>query len=307
MAKTPPPFSITLPATSANLGPAFDSASIALRLHLRIRAAAAPEFSIAASGRDAEICGRMDPNLILETYRDVLESQGRKPLPLALTIANDMPIGKGTGSSAAARLAAVSLAVHFGGLRWKDDRVMAEAARREKHVDNVAGCWLGGVALVYPGGAMRLKGRVPWPLLLAVTPETLLTEHSRAVLPECYPRADAVANVQHAMLLSAALVEGDSGLLRHALRDHFHEPYRGPLCPLLAPLRALSAEKGVVGAVLSGAGPSVLMFLDPDVPVEKTVRKVGARLKELGLPAELLLTSMEPRGACQRRRVTPRR
>jgi homoserine kinase len=265
----------------------------------------APEYSITATGRDAETCGRVEPNLILETYRDVLESQGRKPHPLALTIANDMPIGKGTGSSAAARLAAIAMAVHFGGLKWKDDRVMAEAARREKHVDNVAACWLGGVALVYPGGAMRLKARAKWPLLLAVTREVLLTEYSRAVLPDCYPRADAVANVQYAMLLSAALVEGDSELLRHALRDHFHEPYRGPLCPLLEPLRALAAGKtGVLGAVLSGAGPSVLMVLDPATePVGKTIRKIGARLAKLGLPAELLLTSMERRGAAGQRRV----
>jgi len=303
MAKTPPPFAITLPATSANLGPAFDSAAIALRLHLRIRAVAAPEFRIHAAGRDSEICGRLDPNLVLETYRDVLESYGRKPVPLALTIRNDMPIGKGTGSSAAARLAAISMAVHFGGLKWNDDRVLAEAARRERHVDNVAACWLGGVALVYPGGALRLRTHVKWPLLLAVTPHPLLTEHSRAVLPDCYPRADAVANVQHAMLLSAALVEGSSTLLRYALRDHFHEPYRGPLCPLLAPLRALSSEKGVLGAVLSGAGPSVLMVLDPAVPVQRTIRRIGARLADLGLPVELLLTSMEKRGACERRRV----
>ena len=94
MAKTPPPFAITLPATSANLGPAFDSAAIALRLHLRLRAEVAPEFSIVAKGRDAETCGRVEPNLILATYREVLECEGRKARPLALTIANDMPIGR---------------------------------------------------------------------------------------------------------------------------------------------------------------------------------------------------------------------
>ncbi|HMD70361.1 MAG TPA: homoserine kinase [Bryobacteraceae bacterium] len=304
MAKTPPPFAITLPATSANLGPAFDAAAIALRLHLRLRAVAAPEFSIAASGRDAETCGRVEPNLVLATYREILQGEGRQPQPLALTVSNDMPIGRGAGSSAAARLAAIAMAVHFGGLKWKDDRVLAEAACRERHFDNAAACWLGGVALVYPDGALRLRARASWPLLLAVPHETLLTEHSRAVLPDCYPRPDAVANVQHAMLLAAALVEGNSGLLRHALRDRFHEPYRGPLCPLLAPLRELAAEKkGVLGAVLSGAGPSVLMVLDPAAPVEKTMRKIGARLRELGLPAELLLTSMENRGAAERRRV----
>jgi homoserine kinase len=305
MAKTPPPFAITLPATSANLGPAFDSAAIALRLHLRLRAVVAPEFSIAATGRDAETCGRVEPNLILETYREILEGEGRKAQPLALTISNDMPIGRGTGSSAAARLAAIALAVHFGGLKWKDDRILAEAADRERHHDNAAACWLGGVALVYPGGALRLRARAKWPLLLAVPHETLLTERSRAVLPDCYPRADAVANVQHAMLLAAALVEGDSDLLRHALRDRFHEPYRGPLCPLLEPLRAMADGKtGVLGAVLSGAGPSVLMVLDPVAePVGKTIRKIGARLAKLGLPAELLLTTMERRGAAGQRRV----
>jgi homoserine kinase len=306
MAKIPPPFAITLPATSANLGPAFDSAAIALRLHLRLRAAAAPEFSIAATGRDAEICGRVEPNLILETYRQILESEGRRPRPLALTISNAMPIGRGAGSSAAARLAAIALAVHFGGLKWKDERILAEAACRERHFDNAAACWLGGVALVHPHGALRLRARPAWPLLLVVPRETLLTEHSRAVLPDCYPRADAVANVQHAMLLSAALVQGNSGLLRRALHDRFHEPYRGPLCPLLEPLQALAAEPGVLGAVLSGAGPSVLMVLDPAAPVEKTIRKVAARLSGLGLPAELLLTSVEDRGACDRRRTSPR-
>jgi homoserine kinase len=306
MAKTPPPFAITLPATSANLGPAFDSAAIALRLHLRLRAVAAPEFSIAATGRDAEICGCVEPNLILATYGEILQAAGRKPRPLALTISNDMPIGRGTGSSAAARLAAIALAVHFGGLKWKDDRILAEAANRERHHDNAAACWLGGVALVYPGGgALRLRTRANWPLLLAVPHETLLTERSRAVLPDCYPRPDAVANVQHAMGLAAALVEGNSELLRHSLHDRFHEPYRGPLCPLLAPLRALAAEDaGVLGAVLSGAGPSVLMVLDPAAaPVEKTMRKIAARLRKLGLPAELLLTSMERRGAAERRRI----
>lgn len=301
MAKTPAPFAITLPATSANLGPAFDSAAIAVRLHLRLKATAAEEYSIQASGRDAEICGQLEPNLILDTYRDVLESYGHEPRPLALAIQNNMPIGKGTGSSAAARLAGVAMAVHFGGLKWPDCRVMGEAARRERHVDNVAACWLGGVAVVYPDGAMRLRARVRWPLLLAVTRETLSTEDSRAVLPACYPRADAVANVQRAMLLTAALVDGRSDLLRHGLRDHLHEPYRGELCPLLAPLQALAGRAGILGAALSGAGPSVLMFLDPAVDAEKTVRRVLAALREAGLAAELILTQMEGRGACNRR------
>src|SRR5580765_6352941 len=99
------PLQLVLPATSANLGPAFDAAALAFGLFLKIRAVAADGFSITASGRDAEICGRVDNHLILTTYREVLQAEGKAVQPLALHIENNIPIGKGCGSSAAARLA----------------------------------------------------------------------------------------------------------------------------------------------------------------------------------------------------------
>src|SRR5215813_10961173 len=98
-------FSITLPATSANLGPAFDAAALAFDLHLKLSAHAAKEFSIVASGRDADICGKTENHLIFTTYGEVLQSEGKPVLPLALKIDNRIPIGKGCGSSASARLA----------------------------------------------------------------------------------------------------------------------------------------------------------------------------------------------------------
>ena len=94
-----------LPATSANLGPAFDAAALAFGLFLKIRATPADEFSITAQGRDADICGRVENHLILTTYREVLQDAGKPVRPLALVIDNQIPIGKGCGSSAAARLA----------------------------------------------------------------------------------------------------------------------------------------------------------------------------------------------------------
>ncbi len=308
----PAPFEITLPATSANLGPAFDAAAIAMRLHYRVRAAAADEFRIVARGRDPEICGRIDRNVLLETYYEVFEALGRDPVPLAIEIDNCIPIGKGLGSSAAARLAAIAMAVHFGELGWSDGRILTEAARREQHGDNAAACWLGGVTLVHSNGSgsdpnadvgvLKLRARNEWPLLLAVTDSLLNTEHSRSVLPEYYSRTDVVCNVQRAMLLAAAFVEGRPELFLHALEDRIHEPYRGPLCPLLAPLRSLSGKQGVLGAALSGSGPSVLVVLDPAVPPEQTRRQIAGFLSERGLHAELLLTSMENRGARARRR-----
>ncbi len=304
----PDPIELVLPATSANLGPAFDAAALAMRLHYRLRAAAAERFSIEARGRDAEICGRLDRNLVLETYEEVLTNRGVTVVPLAIDVENHLPIGKGLGSSAAARLAGIALAVHFGELGWTDDQILAEAARRERHGDNVAACWLGGVALVRSGEsgefqALKLRCAREWPLLIAVTETALATEHSRAVLPGSYSRSDAVSNVQNAMLLAAAFGEGRPELFRYALEDKIHEPYRGPMCPLLAPLRSLCGEKGVLGAALSGSGPSVLVILDPQVSAEATRRKIAAFLRERNLHAELILTSMESRGACERRKL----
>src|SRR5690348_14828057 len=105
---------LILPATSANLGPAFDAAALAFELFLKVRARAAREFSITATGRDADICGRLEDHLVLKTYREVLQAEGKPILPLALRITNQIPVGKGCGSSAAARLAGIALAVHYG-------------------------------------------------------------------------------------------------------------------------------------------------------------------------------------------------
>ncbi|HTE91204.1 MAG TPA: hypothetical protein VK639_19755, partial [Terriglobales bacterium] len=192
---------LILPATSANLGPAFDAAALALKLFLKIRARTAPEFSLQARGRDSEICGQIENHLILTTYREVLQAEKTPVRPLAVRIDNQIPIGKGCGSSAAARLAGIALAVHFGGLRWTDSRIVGEASRREHHPDNAAACWMGGLAIARlsaDGDAQiaRIAPQGNWPLLLAVPPQSLSTEQARRVLPSQYSRADAVTNVQ---------------------------------------------------------------------------------------------------------------
>src|SRR5512142_1937319 len=195
-------FSISLPATSANLGPAFDAAALAMDLDLRVRAAKAKRYSIIAIGRDAEICGRMENHLILNTYQEVLAAE-KKPAPaLMLTVHNGFPIGKGFGSSAAARLAGIALAVHFGRLKWNSARIIGEASRREHHPDNAAACWMGGVTVARMFGdaeahVARFVPKGKWPLMLAIPEEALATEKARPVLPEDYSRADAVANIQN--------------------------------------------------------------------------------------------------------------
>src|SRR5437763_12901019 len=294
-------FHISLPATSANLGPAFDAAALALALSLKLRAVKAKKFSIVASGRDSAICSNVENHLILSTYSEVLQSERKQVAPLALNINNEFPIGKGCGSSAAARLAGIALAGHFGRLRRSSSRIVGEASRREHHPDNAAACWMGGitVARMFGDGESQLARFVPkgkWPLLLAIPNESLATEKAREVLPLEYSRADAVANIQSSMLLMAALFQGDRKLLGCSLDDRIHQPYRAELCPLLPALQGFPADTGVLGSVLSGAGPSVLVFLDPTVRIEKTRLKVESLLRDRGLRAELVITSIAKRG-----------
>jgi homoserine kinase len=309
---------LALPATSANLGPAFDAAALAMDFYIKIDARTAADFSITASGRDREICGSLEDHLILNTYREVLKAAGRPITPLSLRIANDIPIGKGCGSSAAARLAGIATAVHFGSLRWTDAQIIGEASRREDHADNASACWMGGLTVARMSGdgggqvdaeieaqvaCVRPKGK--WPLLLAVPEQSLPTEEARRALPAQYSRADAVTNVQNSMLLLAAFTQGRPELLSAALEDRIHQPYRAALCPLLPALQQLKGKDGILGAALSGAGPSVLIFVDPQAnprlnpraALQKARRLVAAHLSQARLTAELIPTSITLRGA----------
>ncbi len=300
------PLELVLPATSANLGPAFDAAALAFGLFLSIQARPAKEFSIIARGRDAALCGRVENHLILTTYREVLQAEGKPAQPLALRMVNQIPLGKGCGSSAAARLAGIALAVHFGGLRWEDSRIVGEASRREHHPDNAAACWLGGLVVARMSGEaeaqfIRIPAKGKWPLLLAVPREDLPTEEARRVLPAQYSRADAVSNVQNSMLLLAAFARGRHDLLGAALEDRFHQPYRASLCPLLPALQNMGNPPGVLGVALSGAGPSVLIFLDAKAKVSQVRTKVQSYLRAQGLTAELIRTAIEEKGASQSR------
>jgi homoserine kinase len=300
--KTSKRLRLSLPATSANLGPAFDAAALAMDFYINIDATEAGEFSISATGRDSAICGNLEEHLILNTYREVMLGGARKVVPLSLRIANDIPIGKGCGSSAAARLAGIALAVHFGRLRWTDVQIVGEASRREHHPDNASACWIGGLTVARMSGeaeaqvvSVRPKGK--WPLLLAIPEQSLSTEAARSVLPKQYSRADAVVNIQNSMLLLAAFAQGRPELLGVALEDRIHQPYRAALCPLLPCLQELKGKDGILGAALSGAGPSVLVFLDPRSSVAKARRVVASRLNGAGLQAELLSTAITLRGA----------
>jgi homoserine kinase len=261
---------LSLPATSANLGPGFDAVGLAMALYLTVDATVADVFRIDATGRDADLCARLENNLILTTYIDVLATEGIWAPRLHLLLHNEIPLGMGCGSSASALLAGVLLANHFGGLHWTDQRILQEACSREGHPDNVAACYLGGmtVSAVKQGSVLTATfgQNLPWGLTLALPSSTLATPKARAMLPATYSREDAVANIQSTALLVAAFAQGRGDLLRTAMEDRLHQPYRLEACPLLGLLLPLSENPAILGVALSGAGPSVLLITETEAP-----------------------------------------
>ena len=294
---------LRLPATSANLGPGFDTLGLAMGFALHVAARLAETFTINATGRNAAQCGDVDDSLVVETYRSVLTGQGIDPPQLHLDVDNETPLGMGCGSSAAALVAGVALASHFGGLRWTREQILTEASLREGHPDNVAACVLGGLTVssmsTLAGGtavvdALSIQPPTAWKLLLAMPSASLSTSKARALLPESYSRPDAILNLQRVAMLTAAFAQGRGDLLARAMEDRIHQPYRAAVCPLLGLLLPLAGHGDILGVALSGAGPSVLLILAESADLEAVETTVKSCLNRGAEPleVELILTSI---------------
>ena len=259
-------FTVRVPASSANLGPGFDSLGLALGVYLTCRFRRSDSLSIRAAGRDAAQISTGADNLIWQTAVAVARSLELSIPSIELEIHNDIPLGKGMGSSAAALTAGVVIADQLLNLHWKPPRILDEAARLEGHPDNVAPCTLGSIvaSAIDSGGvtrAVRLDMPQRFGLAVVVPDFDLPTVKARSVLPAGYSREDAIFNVQRASLLIAALATGSISAFPTALEDRFHQPYRASLVPGLEEILRLRAP-GLLGCALSGAGPSILVFFE---------------------------------------------
>jgi homoserine kinase len=257
---------VRVPASSANLGPGFDALGLALSVYLTCRFRPASLLQIRVSGRDSDSIPADASNLLWQTALQVAADVQAVLPPVELEIENDIPLGKGLGSSAAALTAGVVIADQLLGLGWKPLRILDEAARIEGHPDNVAACVLGSIvaSAIDRGGAarvVRLDLSDRFDAAVVVPDFELPTSRARSVLPDVYSRTDTIFNVQRAALLVAALVTGTSSAFPAALEDCIHQPYRAPLVPGLDEIVKLRAP-GLLGCALSGAGPSILVFFE---------------------------------------------
>lgn len=290
--------SVRVPASSANLGPGFDALGMALGVYLECRFRKSERLSIQVSGRDRDLISAGAENLIWKTTLAVAEKVRMPMPPIELEIDNQIPLGKGLGSSAAALTSGVVIADRLLGLGWKPLRILDEAARLEGHPDNVSACILGSIvaSAIDSGGvarAVRLELPPRFGVGIVVPDFVLPTSKAREVLPHCYSKADVVFNVQRAALLIAALATGTTSAFPAAVEDRLHQPYRLSLVPGLDDILKLRAP-GLLGCALSGAGPSVVVFFERGYdPVCDLVRQV---FQLHGHASEILLTNIAARG-----------
>jgi homoserine kinase len=273
--------SVRVPASSANLGPGFDVFAAALSPALELRVSDAPEFALASNlplPTDRT-------NLVVRAFERLLPADGRR-----FEISSQIPLSGGLGSSAAAIVAGLLAARTIGSL---DVDVLALAIELEGHPDNVAAALLGGVVVWADGEAHRIDPPSGLAAVLVVPGEGVLTARARAALPQAVPLADAVYNTAHGALLMLGLASGDFDLVARGLRDRLHQPYRASLYPRSAALAARASQLGALGATISGAGPSVLFWVEHDRAEAVSV----VLASESAGWADVLVAAFEPAGA----------
>ena len=255
---------VRVPATSANLGPGFDTAGLCLALHDVVEAQVVPAgLSLTVAGEGAGSLPRGESHLVVQSARAAFDRLGGQPPGLRLSCTNAIPQSRGLGSSSAAIVAGVLLArglVGDGADRLDDRAVLALADELEGHPDNVAACLRGGFTLAWRDDAgvhVARRDTVAGLLPVVLVPqERSSTKEVRGLLPAQVPHVDAAANAARAALLSLAVTVAPD-LLLAATVDLLHQPYRAPAMPRTAALVAQLRERGVA-AVVSGAGPTVL-------------------------------------------------
>ncbi|HEY6250131.1 MAG TPA: homoserine kinase [Candidatus Angelobacter sp.] len=295
---------VTVPATSANLGCAFDCGGLALKLYLK--ASFIPwqnqRLTIQYAGKTADRIPVDDSNLVLKSVRFVANYFGAANPGGRIVVESQIPVGVGLGSSAAAIIAGLLLGARYCGREVSPEQLLRCAEELEGHIDNAAAAYHGGLVFALGNSAeqvVALKTVFPEHIkLVVVVPSvTVPTHHARRVLPASYQRADVVHTMQRTALLAATCFSGKFDLFPQLFDDRLHQPYRQELVPGIA--RCLRfRQEGLLGVAISGSGSSVIAF------VAKNEKQIAGELQkffsEEGVQSEVLVTSADNRGAVVR-------
>jgi len=290
---------IKVPATSANLGPGFDSLGLALDLWNETTITLAIEFSIRVKGEGAEVLATGKNNLIIRAAQRLAEAAGRSLPPFHTDCVNQIPLSSGLGSSAAATLTGLMAGNVLLGNPFLREEILTIATEMEGHPDNVAPALMGGLVVSTIENGKVIARQIPTTSPLHVTfvlPDFHLpTKEARAALPEKVSLKDAVHNISRTVLVTEAFRNGDLDLLGKAMTDTLHQPYRLKLIPGAQSAMDAAKEAGAAAVALSGAGPSLIAFSS------KAEAEIGESMKrafeQAGLTARIFNLGVSSRGA----------
>jgi homoserine kinase len=301
------PVTVVVPATSANLGPGFDSLGLALTLHDTVRAQVTDAgLQVQVTGMGADYAwGATDKHLVIQAMQAGFAAAGEEPPGIAIFCRNEVPQGFGLGSSAAAIVAGLLAARALAAAHrlaagpadvLPDAEVLRLACEMEGHADNVAACLAGGLTITWPRPAgpqvVRLTPEPALAPVLCVPAIAVPTRMARNALPEQVPHADAASNSARTALLITALTSRPD-LLLDATEDFLHQRYRAPVMPGTASLLAALRAAGIA-AVISGAGPSVLALTVDGQNGAADVARIAAQHAQ---PWRVLLLRVDTEGA----------
>lgn len=293
-------FSVKAPASSANLGPGFDTIGIALDRWNEVTIDTdGPPGSVINTGPESALLEGHE-NLTLTAMRMLAKEYGRELPPFALTAHTDVPVSRGMGSSAAALVMGLIAANHLLGLGLSDEDLFMMSWRIEGHGDNVGAAMFGGAVMAVPHitGITPLSSTEDLGLtsVLFIPEATGATHAARAALPNTVPHADATFNVAAVAGLAIGLQLRRHDLIAAGMHDRLHEPYRARLFPHLNPMKDAARQAGAIGASLSGAGPTVLALVAPD-NAETVLAAYETTATDLGVPGRAEIVALTSAGA----------
>ncbi len=299
-----PSFIVSVPATTANIGPGFDCLGAALGWHNHVTVtplpANGPDLIIEATGRDGQKISIGKDNLLYQAIAYFYEQRQQVVPNLKLEISLEVPLARGLGSSATAIVGGLLVANQVAGNPCNQTEILAMAIALEGHPDNVAPALLGGCQLAVKNGEAWELIPLDWPSkfvpVVAIPDFELSTEAARSVLPKQYDRSAAIFNASHLALLVQAFNQGRGDWLALALQDQIHQPYRQSLIPAYDQLHQAALAAGAYNLVISGAGPTLLAIADP-----ATAPQVASALVETwhnaGITAESHCLPLDNQGA----------
>ncbi|GLX69517.1 homoserine kinase [Paenibacillus glycanilyticus] len=284
---------VKVPASTANLGPGFDTLGMALSLYAWIEMSAAEKTTFRLFGDNMQGIPTDKSNLLYEVAQLVFDEAGVSVPELEVAMYSDIPLARGLGSSATAIVGALVAANALIGGPLSDDKLFQLATKLEGHPDNVGASLFGGIVVSAWDGEradyVKLTPHAKLETLVAIPAFQLSTEKARHALPSQISMADAVFNVGRSSLLVAALASGELGLIRHAMRDRLHQPYRAPLIPGMSTILEHATEYGALGAALSGAGPTLIAFVEAGSKNDSGLEPfLLGTLKQEGIAAETM-------------------